>query len=307
VDVLRKFNQIPHIMGFRPIIELIMLFFSSILPNQLKMPAISISFNRFLLLLLLQISVIPAAWGQLPQLTPEQMDWLGDRVFANECNRNFRCLTSWNEGEDFPSLGIGHFIWYRAQQEERFEETFPELLSFYEKHNYTLPPWLAALENPESPWQTRDQFLAEIDSPMMQELREFLGSTTELQVQFIVERLHDSTTDLFQNLEPDLNRSVKTNFYAIANSHPPYGLYALIDYVHFKGTGIAPGERYLGAGWGLLQVLVELQDRSADLDSFVAAATLVLERRVANAPVERNEQRWLAGWKNRLQTYLPNQ
>ena len=42
------------------------------------------------------------------------------------------------------------------------------------------------------------------------------------------------------------------------------------------------------------------------LDDFVAAATRVLERRVANAPSERNEQRWLAGWRNRLQSYLPD-
>ena len=66
-------------------------YLSSILSGQAKMPAISISFNRFLLLLLLQIAVIPAAWGQLPQFNQGQMEWLGDRVFANECNRNFRC------------------------------------------------------------------------------------------------------------------------------------------------------------------------------------------------------------------------
>lgn len=271
------------------------------------MPAISISFNRFLLLLLLQIAVIPKAWGQLPQFNPQQMDWLGDRVFANECNRDFSCLTSWNEGEDFPSLGIGHFIWYRSQQNERFEETFPNLLAFYKRHGYELPAWLEALENPDSPWQNRKQFLADLDSQRMRQLREFLGSTTELQVRFIVERLHDSTADLFRELEPALRRSVQSSFYEIANSQTPYGMYALIDYVHFKGTGIAPSERYQGEGWGLLQVLLELQGRAANLDGFVTAATRVLERRVANAPIQRAEQRWIAGWTNRLQTYLPSQ
>jgi len=269
------------------------------------MPAISISINRFLLLLLLQITVIPQAWGQLPQFNPEQMDWLGDRVFANECNRNVSCLTSWNEGEDFPSLGIGHFIWYQAQQNERFEETFPNLLAFYKKHGYELPAWLETIENLDSPWQNREQFLAEVDSQRMRQLREFLGSTTELQVLFIVERLHDSTADLFSELEPSIRHSVQTSFYEIAHSQPPYGMYALIDYVHFKGTGIAPSERYQGEGWGLLQVLLEMQGNASNLDSFVTAATRVLERRVANAPIERREQRWIAGWSNRLQTYLP--
>lgn len=284
-----------------------MLCFHSILLQQVKMPAISISFNRFLLLLLLQIAVIPVAWGQLPQFNPGQMQWLGERVFANECNSNFRCLTSWNEGEDFPSLGIGHFIWYRAQQDERFEETFPSLLALYRQHGYALPYWLEALDAPDSPWLSREEFLADIDSQRMQQLREFLGSTTELQVLFIVERLQESTADLFRYLSPSQRRSVQSSFYEIANTDSPYGLYALIDYVHFKGTGLAASERYQGEGWGLLQVLLELQGSSASLENFVAAATRVLERRVANAPAERREQRWIAGWKNRLQTYLPNQ
>ena len=270
------------------------------------MPVISISFNRYLLIVLLQIAVIPPVWGQLPQFNPEQMDWLGDRVFANECNRKFSCLTSWNEGEDFPSLGIGHFIWYRTQQNERFEETFPSLLAFYKKHGYTLPEWLETTENPDSPWQSREQFLTELDSQRMRQLREFLGSTTELQVRFIVERLHDSTADLFGELEPSTRRSVQTRFYEIANSQTPYGMYALIDYVHFKGTGIAPSERYQDEGWGLLQVLLEMRSSPTNLEDFVAAATRVLERRVANAPSERREQRWIAGWTNRLNTYLPN-
>ena len=131
-----------------------MLFIFSMLRALTKMPSISISFNSFLLLLLLQIAAIPVASGQLPQFNSQQMNWLGDRVFANECNRNFSCLTSWNEGEDFPSLGIGHFIWYSSQQNERFEETFPILLAFYKKHGYELPAWLEALENLDSPWRT---------------------------------------------------------------------------------------------------------------------------------------------------------
>jgi len=44
------------------------------------MPAISISFNRFLLLLFLQTAVVPAAWGQLPEFDQQQMSWLGDRI-----------------------------------------------------------------------------------------------------------------------------------------------------------------------------------------------------------------------------------
>ena len=271
------------------------------------MPAISISFNRFLLLLLLQIAVIPAAWGQLPQFNREQMEWLGDRVFANECNRNFDCLTTWNEGEDFPSLGIGHFIWYQSGQTERFEETFPTLLRFYQDQGYELPAWIAGLDTPDAPWRSREQFLQDRDSQRMHELRRFLAATTEVQVMFIVNRLHDSSDALFSALQPSQRQALRESFYQIANADVPYGMYALLDYVHFKGTGIAESERCQGQGWGLLHVLLELQGGEATLQNFVAAAGSVLERRVQNAPAERNEQRWLPGWKNRLQTYLPQE
>ncbi|MEX0964158.1 MAG: hypothetical protein WDZ52_09000 [Pseudohongiellaceae bacterium] len=232
---------------------------------------------------------------------------MGDRIFANECNRNFECLTSWNVGEDFPSLGIGHFIWYRRQQAERFEETFPALLAFYQQQGAAIPAWIAALDSPDSPWQNREQFLADQDSARMHELRQFLAATADLQVRFIVERLHNSTDLLFAHLDPQQRSTAETNFYQLANAQIPYGMYALIDYVHFKGTGLAQNERYQGEGWGLVQVLLEMGDDSANLENFVAAASRVLERRVANAPAQRNEQRWLLGWQNRLQTYLPKQ
>ena len=43
----------------------------------------------------------------LPRLNTADAEWLGERIFANECATQRACLTSWNEGEDFPSLGIG--------------------------------------------------------------------------------------------------------------------------------------------------------------------------------------------------------
>ena len=64
------------------------------------------------------------------QLTSHELKWLGEQIYSNECNANFECLTSWNSGEDFPSLGIGHFIWFRADQQSTFEETFPQLIEF---------------------------------------------------------------------------------------------------------------------------------------------------------------------------------
>ncbi len=269
------------------------------------MPAISISFNRFLLLLLLQIGLIPVAESQLPVLSEQQLQWLGERVFTNECASNYDCLTSWNPGEDFPSLGIGHFIWYQADQIEPFEETFPALLQHYQAQEIALPQWLQALPGADSPWRSRQQFYAEFKQPKMQELRQFFATTKSVQVDFIVQRLQASVPVLLANLAVQQRSNLSNSLYSIARSHAPYGIYALIDYLHFKGTGTSPRERYQGQGWGLLQVLQQMQGGPNTLYSFVSAASSILEQRVRNAPAQRNEQRWLAGWNQRLQTYLP--
>ena len=55
---------------------------------------------------------------------------IGRKIWQNECNGTIAGLTSWNEGENFASLGIGHFIWYPKNQRGPFEESFPKLVSF---------------------------------------------------------------------------------------------------------------------------------------------------------------------------------
>lgn len=243
--------------------------------------------------------LLAAESAGLPALDAEQLDWLGDQIYRNECNARPACLTSWNAGEEFPSLGIGHFIWYQDGQNAPFEETFPGLLRYLADNGTTLPGWLNV--RADQPWLDRASFLAEQNSPRMQELRRLLESTRAQQTAYIVQR--------FSNLQQNRafgSRELQQKLQQIAAQQPPYGLYALIDYVHFKGEGSNPDERYAGQGWGLLQVLELMPNDSVDpLASFVASATTVLERRVANAPAERNEQRWLAGWLHRLQTYLP--
>ena len=99
--------------------------------------------------------------------------------------------------------------------------------------------------------------------------------------------------------------TVREKLSTLAQSHPPYGSYALIDYVHFKGTGLTPSERYENQGWGLQQVIEEMESEPTTLYSFVQTAKRILSRRVANAPIERNEQRWHAGWHKRVESYLP--
>ena len=42
-------------------------------------------------------------------LEPEAKE-IGRRIWMNECGGTIEGLTSWNKGEYFASLGLGHFI-----------------------------------------------------------------------------------------------------------------------------------------------------------------------------------------------------
>jgi hypothetical protein len=271
--------------------------------SRTKMPVISTSFNKFIGIMGALFGLISSAYGQLPTLSEDDFKWLGQKIYQNECNSDYQCLTSWNQGEDFPSLGIGHFIWFQADQIEPFEETFPALLDYLRNQNQTAPQWINELPAAESPWLDRNSFLADLPSARMTQLREFLFNTREQQSAFIANRLNKTLPQLLQSASVESRPIIESNFYAVAHASPPHGLYALIDYVHFKGSGMNEDERYQGIGWGLQQVLLEMND--SDLQAFVDAAEKVLARRVENSPAQRNEGRWLKGWKNRLQTYLP--
>src|SRR5438094_7568859 len=98
---------------------------------------------------------------------------------------------------------------------------------------------------------------------------------------------------------------VRFQFYRMTRAKP-IGIYALVDYVNFKGEGINPTERYNGQGWGLLQVLQGMKDvaaGAASVESFAVSADGALTLRVSNAPPARHEERWLPGWRKRLKTY----
>jgi len=269
------------------------------------MPVISSRFNTFLLILLTQLAVPAQADSTLPDPTESTLSLLGERIYGNECGHQPACLTSWNQGEEFPSLGIGHFIWYQAGQQAPFEETFPALLTYIQAQGVDLPPWLDDADEANSPWVSRDHFYAEFSGQLMLELRQFLAATQSQQTRFIIQRFYASIEQLVAAVPEAQRAAVRQRIQRLAAEESPYGLYALVDYIHFKGSGLNPGERYQDMGWGLLQVLLSMPDTSPNLSGFVAAATAQLRRRVANSPPERNEQRWLNGWLARLQTYLP--
>lgn len=226
---------------------------------------------------------------------------IGEKIWKNECSSSKEKLTHWNVGEDFASLGIGHFIWYPENEPKKFQETFPDLIRFLKKQNASLPSWLATTET--CPWNSRATFYQNLHSREMKELRELLYETRHLQALFIAQRLDPAIEDILASCPKHSKDHIAKAFDALSKSAK--GLYAMIDYLNFKGAGTSPEEQYKGEGWGLLQVLQTMPPASKfSVQDFTAAAKNVLKTRVQNAPSERNESRWLQGWMNRLNTYL---
>lgn len=244
-----------------------------------------------------------AATLELP--TQEEMQAIANKIWLNECAGTVAGLTSWNQGEDFASLGIGHFIWYPKNEKQiAFAETFPSLLVFLNQHNEVLPSWLWSAKNGPAacPWKTREEFNHHTASPKMAELRNLLNSTIALQAKFMALRLANALPAMLKMLPEDRRRIVEDRFFRVAKE--PMGLYVLVDYLNFKGEGTKPSESYAGKGWGLLQVLDSMNSSvEKPLVQFAEAARQVLQQRVANSPPERNETRWLKGWLNRIDTY----
>lgn len=234
-------------------------------------------------------------------ISPQNANKIGDKIWKNECAGTVEGLTHWNKGENFASLGIGHFIWYPVDKKERFEETFPALLQFFLKEGVILPSWLKTTSG--CPWNSRSSFYEGIHSSKMKSLRELLFNTRNLQAIFIANRLEASLPQMLENCPQFEKAKIFDLFYRLAKD--ANGLYALIDYLNFKGSGTSLKETYKGQGWGLLQVL-ERMPLSSDqpLIDFVKAAKVVLRQRVQNSSPERHEEQWLKGWFNRLDTYL---
>lgn len=238
-------------------------------------------------------------------LSNDESNRIGQLIFQNECASKVSCLTSWNKGEGFASLGIGHFIWYPADVQEskkRFDESFPKLLSWMQNKGVEIPIWL--LKKQGNPWKTRKQFERAKNTKEMALFRSFLWQTRDLQVDFMRNRLRNALPKILSHTSQKKRAHIQQQFQSVAAS--PMGFYALMDYVNFKGEGIKLSERYQGQGWGLLQVLEHMKSEKPGLSAiqaFSASATFALTQRVDLSPPLRHEVRWLPGWKKRIKSY----
>ncbi|EKE01748.1 MAG: hypothetical protein ACD_21C00060G0001 [uncultured bacterium] len=236
-------------------------------------------------------------------LSPKTAKAIGMKIWQNECLGEISGLTSWNKGENFASLGIGHCIWYPAGKQEIFVESFPTLIRYMHERHVAVPKWL----NQSNPWQSREEFLRAIKNknPRMEELRKFLVKTIPVQTQYLIYRLEKTLPKILKLVPESARPNIKREINQLMRT--PRGIYALVDYVNFKGGGTEPVSGY-ASNWGLLQVLMQMQyapKRFTPNEAFAWAAGQVLKRRAANAPPQRkaNDERWLPGWLKRVNTY----
>jgi len=261
---------------------------------------------RFIFFFILSISTLFAI---NIELTQKQANYIAQKVWQNEGAGLDKYLVHWNEGEDFASVGIGHFIWFSKGHTERFREVFPMVLAFMEKRDVKMPSWLNSRTS--LPWNSKEAFYKakKEKSKKYMELFTFLKATMPEQAAFMAQRLSAALPQMLETIEnPEKQGLIKKRFNQVMHNNDgsinERGLYVLLDYTNFKGEGTLMSERYKGQGWGLLQVLEHMDPKEENrLKAFAESAKAMLGRRIKNSPPARGEERWRKGWNVRLDTY----
>jgi len=246
---------------------------------------------------------------EISSLTDEDYQWIGAKIYQNEAASKAKYLTHWGKGEDFPSFGIAHFIWFPANISPPFEETFPAMVQFVSQSKQP-PAWLQQLiakgEGFNAPWQNKAVFELAADSTEQQQLRDWLLATQSQQARFVAlsfeKRWLKEIASLSIAKQAELNQTLKQMMSF------KQGLFAVIDYFNFKGIGNNAKEQYQGESWGLISVLEAMPINSSAsnalrLAEFMTAAKERLKLRTELAPVERRESRWIPGWFKRIDRY----
>ncbi|MCP3673923.1 MAG: hypothetical protein GY829_05575 [Gammaproteobacteria bacterium] len=243
------------------------------------------------------------------ELTQKQANFIAMKVWQNEGAGLDKYLVHWNDGEDFASVGIGHFIWFSKGHTEKFRETFPMVIAFMEAKNVAMPEWLNS--STPLPWNSKTEFYAakNLNSKKYLELFEFLKTTKVYQAEFLAQRLNKALPQILRTIDnlkekKLIEQRFNNILYNTDGSSNERGIYVLLDYINFKGEGTVISERYNSQGWGLLQVLTNLDPNEENrFKAFAKSAEAMLSRRIKNSPPERGEERWRKNWTNRVNGY----
>lgn len=227
------------------------------------------------LMLTLTLNTIAAASDWSISLTEKNKADLIAFVADKEFSGDWSQCVDWNKGEAFPSLGLGHYLWFPKGSQSPFEESFPKFIEFvFYSHRQIRFPGILGIDATgkiqPAPWDSRDEFLRNRQSQPTQELIAFLSAPAMrlIQLEYQVERLKAfagtmASFQAFPNDAPlvstvDQRRALLQELFRFPN-----GIALLIHYPTFKGDGMKKSERYAyngkSHGWGLLQVI----DRAA--------------------------------------------
>ncbi len=241
----------------------------------------------------------PASTG----LSAASKQKIGRKIWQNESGGTTAGLTAWNDGEEFPSMGIGHFIWYPRGFRGRWTESFPLFIRYArQRGSMGIPAWVTS--SGHCPWPDKASFQRDFNGPKLRALRSYLAGNVALQTDYIIATSRSALPKIMAAAPVAQRARIRENYRKVATTGN--GTYALIDYVNFKGDGTNPTERYQGQGWGLMWVLMDMRNVTsgqAAAAEFAAAAKRCLDRRIRNSPPARGEARWKAGWHNRCNTY----
>lgn len=228
---------------------------------------------------------------------------IGIKIWFNECGGTDKGLVSWNQGEDFMAIGIGHFVWQpRNSRRGSWTQGFPRMIRYMKRHGVRLPIWMEGDSALRAPWASRQEFMASPQDARLLELRKLLRDNLELQARFLVEDLLTNFPRMLEVAPEGEREIIKQNFCRLMAE--AQGLYVMVDYLNFKGPGIHPSRSNYYQGSGLLQVLRGMQyapNHYTPIQAFVYSAKLALTRRVERSGGQY--QRWLNGWFNRLNSY----
>ncbi|SET09488.1 hypothetical protein [Thorsellia anophelis] len=224
---------------------------------------------------------------------------IAQMIYKNETGENRDNLVYWNPNEPFPSLGIGHFIWYPKGYNASYGDMLPSLIAFYQQNNRKVPKILTSRY---APWKNRSEFEAARKRGEFEELIRFFEETKDVQIVFIYKRLLDSVDKMVaSSKKPD---HIKKQFTRVMKTKN--GLYPLIDYVNFKGEGTKPIKEYNNISWGLQQVLESMNGSNVGrtaLSDFSEGCKKTLKARVNNQPSNKKDDVFLPGWLKRCDTY----
>lgn len=265
-------------------------------------------FKKYFVTFILLVSYYQLNALEIP-VSEKQADIIANKIWINEGAGLDKYLIHWNKGEEFASLGIGHFIWFTKDKPMWFFEAFPSMLEYIINKGAKPPPWLTVKTH--CLWDDYGEWKKAKSERTRKylELQEFLSKTKSLQAEYMIYRLDDAYKKIIAYAKGSNQKElIKHNFmrllYQKDGSVSMQGLYMLVDYTNFKGDGTLETARYKAKGWGLFQVLnnMDKQDQNA-VHAFTNAARFILNRLIRVSPSERNLKRFRRGWMKRMDTY----